>query len=110
MKNLKRKSQRDMYSYIVDFGVSKKCSSTRLAAVYKEELSGNYYSGEAKSKIDMFNQREKSNNQFALNIKDLGVSKNEKSYIAITHIDGNRMGKRISNLRESFRSKYNSEI
>jgi len=44
-----------------------------------------------KIQIDMFNQREKSNNQFALNIKDLGVSKNEKSYIAITHIDGNRM-------------------
>ncbi|AEV68767.1 Cas10/Cmr2 second palm domain-containing protein [Acetivibrio clariflavus] len=105
----RKKAKRDTYSCIIDFGVSKKCSSTRLPAIYKEELSGNYYSSEAKSKIDMFNQRGKSNSQFALDIKDLGVSKNEKSYIAITHIDGNRMGKRISNLRESFRSKYNSE-
>lgn len=105
----KKKAKRDMYSHIIDFGISKKCSSTRLAAVYKEELSGNYYSGEAKSKIDMFNKKEKSSNQFALNIKDLGVSKNEKSYIAITHIDGNRMGKRISILRESFRSRYTHE-
>jgi len=105
----KKKAKRDMYSRIIDFGVTKKCSSTRLPAVYKEERSGNYYSGESKSKIDMFNQKEKSTNQFALEIKDLGVSKNEKSYIAITHIDGNRMGKRISSLRESFRNKYTPE-
>ncbi|HHV29770.1 MAG TPA: hypothetical protein GXX73_09300 [Clostridium sp.] len=105
----KKKAKRDMYSHIIDFGLSKKCSSTRLPAVYREELSGNYYSSEAKSKIDMFNQKEKSTNQFALNIKDLGVSKNEKSYIAITHIDGNRMGKRVSSLRESFKSMYTPE-
>lgn len=105
----KKKAKRDMYSYIIDYGVSKKCSSTRLPAVYREELSGNYYSGEAKSKIDMFNEKEKNINQFALNIKDLGISRNEKSYIAITHIDGNRMGKRISSLRESFKSKYTLE-
>jgi len=105
----KKKAKRDLYSHIIDFGVSKKCSSTRLPAVWNEELSRNYYSGEAKSKIDMFIKKEKSSNQFALNIKDLGVSKNEKSYIAITHIDGNRMGKRISSLRESFRRRYTNE-
>jgi len=106
----KKKARRDMYSYIVDFGVSKKCTSTRLPAIdEKEEISGNYYSSEAKSKIDMFKEKEKNNDQYALNIKDLGISKNEKSYIAITHIDGNRMGKRISSLRESFKSKYTRE-
>jgi hypothetical protein len=105
----KKKARRDMYAYIVDYGVSKKCCSTRLPAIYREELSGNYYSSEAKSKIEKFNEKEKSINQFALDIKDLGVSKNEKSYIAITHIDGNRMGKRISGLRARFENRYTTE-
>ncbi|HPU42248.1 MAG TPA: hypothetical protein PKY26_07600, partial [Acetivibrio clariflavus] len=30
----RKKAKRDTYSCIIDFGVSKKCSSTRLAAVY----------------------------------------------------------------------------
>jgi len=85
-----------MYSYIVDFGVSKKCSSTRLAAVYKEELSGNYIPARQNPKL-ICSTKGKKVTINCFNIKDLGVSKNEKSYIAITHIDGNRMGKRISN-------------
>ena len=105
----KKKAKRDIYSYIIDYGVTEKCSSTRLPAIYKEEISGNFYSGESKSKITMFNESKKDMDGFALDIKDLGISKDEKSYIAITHIDGNRMGKRVNNLREKYRGRYTDE-
>ncbi len=101
-----KKGKRDQYSYISDFGICEKCSSTRLPAVGKDNTTGRYYSGEVKSKIVMYDKNEDSIKQFAVDLKDLGISKNKKSYIAITHIDGNRMGKRIKILRDKYKDKY----
>lgn len=102
-----KKAKRNLYAYIMDFGVSEKCSSTRLPAVDRD--NNRFVSAEIKSKIDMYNQKENDDEQYAIDIKDLGISKNDKSYIAITHIDGNRMGKRVNSLIEKFESKYTSE-
>lgn len=110
-----KKAIRDKYSYIIDFGITQECDSTRLPAVESkydnEEGKTLYYSGEIKSKIDKFNEMIKDNEErkFALDFADLGIKKNEKSYVAITHIDGNRMGKKLKKLREKYENSYTSE-
>ncbi|AUG56938.1 Cas10/Cmr2 second palm domain-containing protein [Acetivibrio saccincola] len=102
----KKKAKRDQYSYIVDFGITEKCSSTKLPAIKKDKNSKEFYSGESWSKVKMYKDNEDKFKKYAIDIKDLGISKNEKSYIAITYIDGNRMGKRIKKLRDKYQEKY----
>ncbi len=104
-----KKGKREQYSYISDFGICEKCSSTRLPAVKKDDFKKRYYSSEVKSKIEMYDKNQEYIKQFAVNLTDLGTSKNEKSYIAITHIDGNRMGKKIKILRDKYKDQYTSE-
>lgn len=110
-----KKAKREQYSYIMEFGITQECDSTRLPAVYSQYNSEDgiteYYSGEAKSKMDMFGEmlKDKEERKFALNFEDLGISKNEKSYIAITHIDGNRMGKKVKQLREKYENSYTAD-
>jgi len=113
-KLAKKKAMRMQYAFITDFGVTQECDSTRLPAVfsdYDEEEGFIYLSRESKSKIDMFGDmlKDKEQRKFALNYADLGISKNQKSYIAITHIDGNRMGKRLKKLREKYEKSYTPE-
>ena len=109
----KKKAQRSQYSYILDFGITEKCNSTRLPAVYfqDEDDERTYYSEEANSKIKAFQKlsKNKEERKYALDIIDLGVSKNEKSYIAITHIDGNKMGQKIKKLNEEYKKRYTSD-
>jgi len=110
-----KKAKREPYSYIIDFGIAQECDTTRLPAVWSQydgdEGRTIYYSGEAKSKIDMFSAMlsDREQKKYALNFEDLGISKNEKSYIAITHIDGNRMGKKLKKLREIYENSYTPE-
>lgn len=107
----KKKSGRKQYAHIIDFGVSEKCDSTRLPAV-ATDIEGRYISSEARSKVRMYEKyksQKEGNKQFAIDLKELGISKNEKSYIAITHIDGNRMGKRLNSLREKYESMYQDD-
>lgn len=106
-----KKAKREQYSYIIDFGITQECDSTRLPAVWSQydsdEYRTVYYSAEVKSKIDMFNKfKEKENKNFVFDFADLGISKNEKSYVAITHIDGNRMGQKLKKLRDRFENRY----
>lgn len=102
-----KKAKRDQYAYIQDFGITQECDTTRLPAVYSHN-DMSFYSGEAKSKIEMFNELLNDSNEikYALDFADLGITKNEKSYVAITHIDGNRMGKKIKRLRENYENTY----
>jgi len=108
----KKKALRKEYSYITDLGICEKCSSTRLPAVAmeidKKDGQKRYVSGEIQAKIKMANEElTKERKRFAIDITDLGITKNEKSYIAITHIDGNGMGKRVAELTEKYETKYN---
>ena len=103
----KKKAKREQYSYIVDFGITKKCSTTKLPAVKKGKASNEFYSLESLSKIKTYENNEEKFKKYAIEIKDLGISKNEKSYIAITHIDGNKMGKKIKGIRDKYQKKYN---
>lgn len=110
----KKKARRENYSSILDFGITEKCDSTRMPAVCMindNENENIYYSSESKSKIKMFNEvsKNKEYKKYAVNFSELGISRNEKSFIAITHIDGNRMGKKIKLLKNKYESLYNSE-
>lgn len=110
-----KKASRTQYSYIIDFGITQECDSTRLPAVWSQYDSDEgrmiYYSGEARSKIEKYGEmlKDKEQMKYALNFGDLGISKNEKSYVAITHIDGNRMGKKLKKLREKYKNSYTPE-
>jgi len=114
-KNLEnKKAIREHYTSILDFGITEKCDSTRMPAIClidDNENETNYYSSESKSKIDMFNKIYKNHEHktYAINFSELGISKNEKSFIAITHIDGNRMGRKIKLLKNKYENLYNSE-
>lgn len=108
----KKKAIREHYSFITEFGITQECDSTRLPAVCNDSEDGEvYYSGEVKSKIEMYNEMYKDEKQrkYALNYADLGLSKSKKSYIAITHIDGNRMGKKLEKLKEKYENSYTPE-
>jgi len=107
----KKKAERMHYACIIDFGITQECDSTRLPAVIMkndDEDGELYYSSEVKSKIDMCSKMS-GRSVYALDFTDLGISKYEKSYIAITHIDGNRMGKNLKRLREKYEKSYTQE-
>lgn len=105
-----KKAERKQYSYIIEFGITQECDSTRLPAVGNDPEYGGFYSREVESKVGMFNSlKEKEEGKYAINFSDLGISRNEKSYIAITHIDGNRMGKKLEQLRAKYENSYTTE-
>jgi len=95
------------YATISDFGITEKCSSTRLPAV-DITRKGRRISAEINAKIKMADKVYKLDamDAFAKSSEELGLTSNEKAYIAITHIDGNRMGKRIQQLKEDYKKKY----
>jgi hypothetical protein len=102
-----KKADRYYYATISDFGLSEKCHSTRLPAI-EVDYNGEYLSAEVIAKIKAANIEYEENKKlaYASSVEDLGLSANEKSYVAITHIDGNRMGKRIQALKEEYVTKY----
>ncbi|NES18970.1 MAG: hypothetical protein F6K41_08585 [Symploca sp. SIO3E6] len=98
---------------LLGLGVTVNCISTGLVAVETREIDGQTrpISREVVKKLDqvheangelrkiLFDPRKprKRREQYDIprDVDDLGRSENESSYIAVAHIDGNRMGKRF---------------
>ena len=98
---------------LLGLGVTVSCISTGLVAVETREIDGvpRPISREVAKKLDKVNEANgelrkilfddrkprKRSEQYdiPLDVDDLGRSENESSYIAVVHIDGNRMGKRF---------------
>jgi hypothetical protein len=98
---------------LLGLGVTVSCVSTGLVAVETRKIDGvmRPISREVVKKLDqverandelrkiLFDDRKprKRNEQYdiPLDVDDLGRSEHESSYMAIVHIDGNRMGKRF---------------
>ncbi len=98
---------------LLGLGVTVSCISTGLVAVETREIDGlvRPISREVVKKLDKVNEANselrkilfddrkprKRNEQYdiPLDVDDLGRSENELSYMAVVHIDGNRMGKRF---------------
>ncbi len=110
----------------IGFGIERECTSTKYPAAgyYEEDNEKRYISSEVivKRKIGKENDKDFFDNLipkgyvFSKKMDDL-VKDSSKSYVAVVHIDGNGMGKKIKNLgkavnkgidesEENFNRKY----
>jgi len=98
---------------LLGLGVTASCVSTGLVAVETIKIDGvtRPISREVVKKLDKVNEangelrkilfderkprKRKEQYDIPLDVDDLGRSENESSYIAVVHIDGNRMGNRF---------------
>lgn len=94
---------------MIDFGGTLRCAETNLPAVpYKDDVlpedrRNRPISAESLKKYECRMEQEEyfqdirpEGWKFPLRMEDLGRSRGEKSYIAVVHIDGNRMRDKIS--------------
>lgn len=104
---------------LLGLGVTVSCISTGLVAVETREIDGmaRPISREVVKKLDKINdangelrkilfddrkpRKRKEQYDIPLDVDDLGRSENESSYIAVVHIDGNRMGQRFEEYGKS---------
>ncbi len=103
VKNLERKkSIRAAAFHQGSFGVEKINANTLKPMLERETLerSGNAKMPEAEEKIDKELTAEGFQRVFKLG--ELGGSKDESNFIAVVHIDGNAMGKRVEDLRKKY--------
>ncbi len=96
------------------FGIEKRCTSTGLVAV-ESELNFNTnkskdISEEIKLKLEHSRHRSEKFNKLIPQGKETTVFndlvRGDKNYIAVVHIDGNKMGQKVDSLREIFKDKY----
>lgn len=94
----KKKSQRKATFHQRSFGIEKKNFGIEKSSSGKKEVSG-LKMPEKELKIDqeLFPQGFTK----SLELERLGGSKEESNFIAVIHIDGNSMGKRVETLRKS---------
>lgn len=91
-------------------GIEKKCESTGLPAV--DVIEKRLVSSEIKSKIKMYENNKKfyfkeEGTKFYEELDDL--TPDEKSYIAIIHIDGNSMGNKFTQLSNLYKEKIEKD-
>ncbi|MCY6485467.1 hypothetical protein OW763_14125 [Clostridium aestuarii] len=106
-----KKNQRKNSGLQLSFGVEKRCSSTGMPAseYIKEDDRYRDVSKEILVKLDNSQYRTKKfkklleNRDFIKGFREL--AKGEKNYMAVIHIDGNQMGKKFNELKESFNYK-----
>ena len=87
----RKKSVRAASFHQGSFGVEEKNAEIRRARVITEK----------RDKIQMPEKKEYVPGGYSMpyQLEDLGVSKDDSSFVAIVHIDGNGMGKRVEELR-----------
>ncbi len=110
VKLAQKKSRRKTSGMQVSFGIEKKCESTGLPASYVdfEDDEKRYISKEVKVKKH-YSETGKSSKKFNKLIpsnksikKFADLVKGNKKYMAVIHIDGNKMGKKFNQLKEYF--------
>ncbi len=98
----KNKQSFHIQTQVLKSGLAKDCVISSETQEFHEEKLNDYISGSAKAKIDAFERSQKRFNDlikdtiynFPQNLEDLSQD-DEKSYIAIVHVDGNNMGKKF---------------
>lgn len=98
----------------LSFGIERLCESTGFPASFKErdDETIRYVSREIKTKIDNSNGNSKKFD-YLLPVQDSirdfrDLTKGEKNYIAVVHIDGNQMGKKLQMLKDGFKYEGNN--
>lgn len=139
----KKKNSREHTAEMIDFGNTVRCASTNLPASPKKNIyipaelkEKTNFSAESLKKYEVASQEQDASFRdllpertdgirwgFPHRLDDLGRSTDEKSYIAVVHIDGNRMGQKIAKFnkgmkwdkeggesREEFDARYIREL
>jgi len=110
-----KKNKREISGGLVGFGIERKCQSTAMPASYFDKED--YISSEVKLKRDYANKnQDREFNELILKgytlEKEVGklIKKEDKNYIAIVHIDGNGMGKKLKGILDNvYRKKDESQ-
>lgn len=104
-----KKSRRKHSGEQVSFGIERLCDSTGQPAVKKDD-EDNYISDEILVKLNHSKERNKKFQKLILdNEMETAFRKlagGDKNYMAVIHIDGNRMGEKFASLKERFEDKY----
>lgn len=113
----RKKNRREYCGGQLSFGIERLCESTGLPAshsVSDGENERRFVSSEIKKKIDYSNKNLKKLNKLmpvrkATNkFRDMSTgNEGDKNYLAVVHIDGNQMGKRFINFKNSFKFDNN---
>lgn len=108
-----KKSKREINGGLIGFGIERKCQSTGMPASYLDKDKGDYISSEVKLKREYAKKQEREFNELILKgytlEKEIGklIKKEDKNYIAIVHIDGNSMGKKLKGILDNVVKKSN---
>lgn len=112
-----KKASRESTFRLYDLGITRQCEDTQLPAVKVNER-GQYISAEAAAKLSAAKNRQRElfeqllpetdekRYRFANEFEELGGTREDKNYIAVVVIDGNRMGKKIECFRKEFVKRY----
>ncbi|MGM9977795.1 MAG: Cas10/Cmr2 second palm domain-containing protein [Clostridium sp.] len=107
-----KKNKREINGGLIGFGIERKCQSTGMPA--SEFDKDDYISSEVKLKRDYATKnQEREFNELILKgytlEKEIGklIKKDKKNYIAIVHIDGNSMGKKLKGILDNVIKKRN---
>lgn len=107
-----KKNKREINGGLIGFGIERKCKSTGMPA--SEFDKDDYISSEVKLKRDYATKnQEREFNELILKgytlEKEIGklIKKDKKNYIAIVHIDGNSMGKKLKGILDNVIKKRN---
>lgn len=103
-----KKSARESSFAFYDLGITRQCESTQLPAVMVE--NGRYLSSASQLKRQKARESQKdeyrnllpANGRYRFANEFEELIGDEKSYIAVVVIDGNKMGKKIESFRENF--------
>lgn len=107
-KLAKKKNRRKDSGMQISFGIERRCQSTGFPAVdyEKEDNEKKYISAEIKRKLEYSNKNSKKFNELIPHEKSISkfsdLVKGSKSYMAVVHIDGNRMGDNFNKLKNYF--------
>lgn len=107
------KAANPKHTPLLGLSVTAACQSTKQVATFEEGISGEpprLFSSEIKAKLQMFNSdKVKKKTQYSDKVFDipadfdhLGRTKGDSSYLAVVHIDGNGMGKKIRKIAQDY--------
>lgn len=103
-----KKNRRENSGSQLSFGIERLCESTGLPASFtrREDNRKRYISSEVKVKIDYSEKNAEKFDELLpvpYSIKEFAdLAKGDKNYLAVVHIDGNQMGKKLNRLKEGF--------
>ena len=113
-----KKAERQSAFCLLGLGITEKCVSTQLPAVKNDPLRG-LLSAESAKKYEIAEKRQNEFFKwllpnpdayvFASEFEELGGTKDEKDYLAVVVLDGNKLGKKIESFKNDFKNGFDKK-